>query len=393
MRRAPSLLAALFGGLAAGAAFSTEAPQDRIEHLSREAARVASELRQGAREATQVERDLAALTGDLAQLAGREAAARAEFQAKRDRLRRLLAAFISLSRAPEPALLAHPDAPLAAARATMLMERVGPALIGEARNIEASIRDIAQLRAERSASRARLEASAAELTFLRASLEAALAARTEELKAAQASAAAALEAESMTRALKAAKEIEAALGRAAAEPEQAPRRSFGTARGELTAPLSPAALSARFGEAPSGARPGAPRQGLWLQGAAHGAALAPWSGEILFAGPFRRLRNVIILEPEKGYQIVLGGLATVSGAVGDVVRAGDVIGHLDGPPSNAEEFLIEMSARPGEAARIAAGDETGPDAGGRMLYMEVRENGTPTDPAPWLRSNQKVSGL
>jgi len=157
----------------------------------------------------------------------------------------------------------------------------------------------------------------------------------------------------------------------------------------LTAPLSPAIVSAGFGGAPPGARAGAPRRGLWLRGAAHGAVLAPWSGEILYTGPFRRLRNVIILEPEKGYQIVLGGLAITSRAAGDEVRAGDVIGRLDGPSAQTEEFLIEMTARAGDAAEIDAG----PDAADQMLYMEVRENGTPTDPAPWLRSNEKVSGL
>jgi septal ring factor EnvC (AmiA/AmiB activator) len=381
MRRALPL-AAFAIGLAAAGATGAEAPADRVEALSHEAARIAAELKAGASQANQVERDLAALTEELARLAEREAAARAEFDEKRVRLRKLLAAFAALSRAPEPALLAHPDAPLAAARAAALMERIGPALIAEARGVEATLQEIAALQADGRAAEADLSASATRLAALRAELEEALAARRGELAEAEA------EAASLARALAAAQAMQAALDQAAAAPPE-PEHRFAEARGALTAPLFPAALDARYGAAPSIARAGAPRQGLWLRGTAHGAVLAPWSGQILFAGPFRRLRNVIILEPEKGYLIVLGGLATLSRAAGDAVKEGDVIGRLDGPPARTEELLIEMSDQSGDAAKVA----DGPDAAGQMLYMEVRENGMPTDPAPWLRSSQKVSGL
>ncbi len=225
MRRALPLLAALSGAIAATGALATEAPQDRVEALSREAARIAADLKSGAQEANQVERDLAALTGELAELAEREAAARAELATKRARLRRLLAAFASLSRAPEPAILAHPDAPLAAARAATLLERIGPALIEEARGVEAAVRDIAELRAGRQAAQGRLEDSAAELAALRAELDAALTLKREELNTARAGAAAALEAEALARALKAAENLEKALDRAAAPPP-APRDPF-----------------------------------------------------------------------------------------------------------------------------------------------------------------------
>jgi len=381
MLRALPLAAVLTSALAAGA-MGAEAPEDRVEALSREAARIAAELKTGASQANQVERDLAALTAELARLAEREAVARAAFDEKRGRLRKLLAAFAALSRAPEPALLAHPDAPLAAARAAALMERIGPALIAEARGVESTLKDIAALQADGLAAEAGLTASAGRLAALRIELEQALAARQGELESAKA------EAASLARALEAAQAMQEAIDHAAAAPPE-PEHRFLEARGALTPPLFPAALGARFGDAPSIARAGAPRQGLWLRGAAHGAVLAPWSGQILFAGPFRRLRNVIILEPEKGYLIVLGGLATLSRAAGDAVKEGDVVGRLDGPPARTEELLIEMSDQSGDAASVAEG----PDAAGQMLYMEVRENGTPTDPAPWLRSSQKVSGL
>ena len=383
MRRALPQIAALLAALTTQANASEE-PQSRVETLSAEAARIAAEMKAQGREASRMERELAALTAELTDLAQREEAARKTLAQSRARLKALLGALASLSRAPEPALLAHPDAPLAAARAAMLLERIGPALIEEARGVEVALAGITDLRANRDASRQRLTAAGAELAALRAELEAELAARRKELAEAEADARAAISAEALDRTLQSARAFEAALARSAPEDAERGAPAFTAARGALTPPLSAAALGARFGAAPAGARPGAPRLGLWLKGAAHDAVLAPWSGEILFAGPFRRLGNVIILQPETGYLIVLGGMASLSRTVGDEVKAGDVIGRLGGPPAATEEFLIEMTRRP---------DNVEPDESGEMLYMEVRENGTPVDPRPWLRSNEKVSGL
>lgn len=383
MRGALPLTAALFAALTLSS-HASEEPQSRIETLSAEAARIAAEMETQGREASRMERELAALTAELTELARRENEARKALAESRARLRALLGALASLSRAPEPALLAHPDAPLAAARATILLERIGPALIEEARGVEAALGEIAELRADRDANREKLAAAGAELAQLRAGLEAELGAVREELAEAEEDVRAAISAQSLDRALKSARAFEAALARSVPDDPVPDAPAFAAARGGLTPPLSTAAVSARYGAAPDGARTGAPRQGLWLQGEAHGAVLAPWSGEILFAGPFRRLGNVIILEPETGYLIVLGGIASLSSTVGEEVRAGDVIGRLGGPPSATEEFLIEMTRQP---------DDVKPDAAGRMLYMEVRENGMPTDPRPWLRANEKVSGL
>ena len=394
MRPIRPLLA--LAAIAAGSpAIASEELQSRIETLSQDAARISKALDDSARDAGAVERDLAALTAKLSDIAAEEAAARADLAQRRAKLRGVLGALAALSRAPEPALLAHPDAPLAAARAAALMERIGPALIREAKGVEDAVDQIAKLRANSEAAQQSLRASAVELSRLRAGLEAELAARRDDLARAESDAgAAALKAEALARTLNAATAFEAALDQAiASEDARISASPFAEARGALTPPLTPVSLSAGFGDAPSGARPGAPREGLWLRGAAHGAVIAPWSGRILYAAPFRKLRNVIILEPETDYLVVLGGLATLSHKVGDYVKAGEILGRLDGPEVKTEEFLIELTNSAGDEVNFARGIETGPDAAGMMLYMEVRVNGTPTDPAPWLRANEKVSGL
>jgi glutamate synthase (NADPH/NADH) small chain len=100
-----------------------------------------------------------------------------------------------------------------------------------------------------------------------------------------------------------------------------------------------------------------------------------------------------ILATDKHVVILGGGLAGLTRTAGDTVKAGETIGRLDGPPARSDEFLIEMTRQTADAAKIDADRRSGPDAAGEMLYMEIRVNGKPADPAPWLRSNEKVSGL
>jgi septal ring factor EnvC (AmiA/AmiB activator) len=71
----------------------------------------------------------------------------------------------------------------------------------------------------------------------------------------------------------------------------------------------------------------------------------------LFAGPYHKTGEALILETGGGYDVVLAGLARVNVRSGDAVLAGEPLGRM-----------------PGEIA------------GGR-LYVELRHNGRFIDPA------------
>src|SRR5690606_31630668 len=70
------------------------------------------------------EKGLSSLRDGLRQASAREAELRAQFEAQRDRLARVLGAMTSLQQSPETALLLHPDGALSSARAGMILSDV-----------------------------------------------------------------------------------------------------------------------------------------------------------------------------------------------------------------------------------------------------------------------------
>jgi septal ring factor EnvC (AmiA/AmiB activator) len=80
---------------------------------------------------------------------------------------------------------------------------------------------------------------------------------------------------------------------------------------------------------------------------------------------------VIILEPGDGYLLVLAGMETLYGEVGEVVTAGAPLGLMGGPAGATAEFVAQ--AADGSGGR---GTET--------LYMELRQGAAPVDPKEWF---------
>ena len=79
----------------------------------------------------------------------------------------------------------------------------------------------------------------------------------------------------------------------------------------------------------------------------------------------------MILEPGDGYLMVLAGMETLYGEVGEVVAADAPLGLMGGPQTASAEFV--------------AGSPDG--SGGRdteTLYMELRQGAVPVDPIPWF---------
>lgn len=106
----------------------------------------------------------------------------------------------------------------------------------------------------------------------------------------------------------------------------------------------------RRGEAP-------PSQGVILRTSAGAEVVSPAGGEVAYAGLFRSYGQVLILNLDGGYALVLTGLSSVRARVGETVTAGQVIGVMP------------------------ASDTPTPD-----LYVEVRREGRPIDPGRWLNA-------
>lgn len=92
--------------------------------------------------------------------------------------------------------------------------------------------------------------------------------------------------------------------------------------------------------------------------------VAPEAGLVAFAGPFRGYGLLLILEHPDGYHSLLAGLESIDAAIGDRVAAGQTVGRMGHP-----------------------------DRGTPSLYFELRKQGRPVDPLPWLTAGQrKASG-
>lgn len=100
---------------------------------------------------------------------------------------------------------------------------------------------------------------------------------------------------------------------------------------------------------------GGKASGLSISGRKGAAVVAPAAGTVDFVGPVQGWSLVVILRVGGAYHMVLGGLDQVNVSAGQSVAAGGLVG------------------------RLPHGAKSDP-----QLYMEVRENGAPADPARWM---------
>jgi septal ring factor EnvC (AmiA/AmiB activator) len=136
------------------------------------------------------------------------------------------------------------------------------------------------------------------------------------------------------------------------------------------APASPAVTIAGGGGAPvAGAiieRFGdttiaGPATGVSYRAAPGARVVTPCAGPVLFANKFQNLGMVVIVDCGGGYDFVLSGLTHLDAAGGQRLARGQPVGEM----------------RPYDARNPARQP---------VLYVELRQNGAPVDPAAWLGS-------
>lgn len=308
------------------------------------------------------ETGLAALRDALRSAAVREAEIAASFEARREEIGQLLGVMSTMERAPAPLLLLHPSGPLGTARSEMILSAVAPALQGEADKLKAELTEMRNIRALQQETAAMLERGLEAVQTARTTLALAIQDRTdlprrylddpEELKVLVDNA------ETLDAFATGLSGMETDIG--------APLEDFASAEGTLPLPVF-GQLLRKAGEADAA---GIVRPGLLVATRPAALVTAPWPATIRYRGPLLDYGNVMILEPARGYLLVLAGMGNVFGNTGDVLAAGAPVGLMDGE---------ELAATPGEA------DEEGSGAGDtETLYIELRQDGATIDPAPWF---------
>ena len=313
------------------------------------------------------EQGLSALRDGLRQAKVREAALLLQFDAERNRVAQLLGVLGQLEATPGPLLLLHPSGPLGTARSGMIISEVTPALQAEVARLQAELTELRDLRALQLAAGGILENGLGAAQSARTALSQAISDRTTLPRRFTED----------PEALRSLLESADTLGAFANGLEldlngSDALRSFASAEGKLDLPtLGSLLLRANEADA-SGTR----RPGISLSTRARALVTAPWAGTIRYRGPLLDYGNVIILEPGGGYLMVLAGLGTVYGEVGEVVGIGAPLGLMgDGDQEDNKEFLASGTDVAGIRER-------------ETLYIEIRKGTEPVDPAPWFATTK-----
>lgn len=321
------------------------------------------------------EAGLGAMRDGLRRAAIREREIRAEFEARRDHVGRLLGVMSTMEQSEGPLLLLHPAGPVGSARSGMVLSAVTPALQGEAEAMRGALEEISALRLLQQSAAGVLQDGLHSVQEARTALSQAVADRTalpgRYLE----------DPEDLRQLVQSADTLEGfALGLADLDTDiGAPLEDFAGARGGLPLPAMGTVLR-RFDEADAA---GIRRPGLVLATAPAALVTAPWPATIRYRGPLLDYGNVMIVEPAEGYLLVLAGLGTVYGETGDVLPRGAPIGLMGGAEPAAEEFGAEF---------VAAAAEGGGAGRAETLYIELRMNGEPVDPGEWFTETRKDQG-
>lgn len=341
----------------------------------------------------------------LADLLRQEREKSKELAANRAQFSRVLVALQRLARFPPEALLAHSGSPDKMVRSAILLRSVVPEIELRATRLKIDLQALADTRRETARQRLNLASANDDLDHQRKEIKALAAEKrrllrstlAERKKAARRVARLASEAKDLRHLLMtledARRKREAAAKRAAEQAAQRARaairqakkrvaegqraqqaakaatisppppttpRPIAKARGQLPFPAVGRVVR-RYGEATS---EGFARKGVDIQTRAGAQVISTYDGRVAYSGKFRGYGELLIIEHPGGYHTLLAGMARIDAEVGHQVTAGEPIGVM----GNA------TSGKP-------------------ILYLELRRQGQPINPLPWLAAvKNRVSG-
>jgi septal ring factor EnvC (AmiA/AmiB activator) len=364
------------------------AAAERAQAAAEQAARLADARVAAAVRLRAAEDALAGAAARVAELSQRRAAAAARLASRAAALRPLLPAIERLSLYPAETLLAAPMPPEDAVRGVIVLSGITRALEQEAAALRTEQAEVAALQTQLDAALPGLQAAQAEQRRLAADLDAQIAAARASQQAAEDAAAEAarraaadaarteslrsaivrIEADRRAAEARAREEAAAAERRrqmaaaAAAEARQeALARPAGPGMGEplrqLATPVAGTLLRG-FGAATEAG----PASGETYATPPGARVVSPCGGRVVFSGPFRSYGLLLIIDCGGGYHFVLSGLDRLDAAAGQRVEAGEPVGVM------------------------AQWDPRSPGERRPTLYVELRKDGEPVNPAPFLRA-------
>ena len=350
-----------------------EAAQAAADQL--EAATVALEAAESARDRVKAltgtvrayEAGLGAMREGLRRVARRESQLLTQLKSREDDVAELLGILQTIETSAPPVLMLHPSGPLGAARSAMMVAEVTPGLYARAEALRRDLEEVQTLRLLQQNAAGTLEKGLSGVQEARTALSAAIADRTDLPRRFTENPVRTAILISSTETLTG---FASGLAEIAGGAEKITPLSvdISAQRGELDLPVE--GLLLRGFEKRDAA--GIARPGLLIAARPRALVSTPTAATIRYRGPLLDLGNVVILEPQPDTLFILSGLAEVYGSAGQVIPAGTPVGLMGGSAPQAGAIL-SLSGEGGGTDRT------------ETLYIEVRMDNSPVDPATWFR--------
>ncbi len=322
--------------------------RERAREDSTRAALLAEEQVEAAASLRRLEDQTSTDTQHLADLQTAQQTASQRLSIAEAALEKLLPVMQRLSTQPAATLLTVPQSPQDAVRGIAIMQGIANAIAAQAKQVQSQSSQVAALIAQGRTAQTQLAAAAA----AQQAAEQQLSDQIDSAKAAE-----------MADSDTATREAEASLA------AQRKLNSITAAIASLAAP-APAAHNLPQG---SGGAPVAghivqsfgattlagPAEGVSYSAAPGARVVTPCAGTVIFAGPFPAYGLMVIADCGGGTSVVLAGMNHLDVATGERLAHGQPVGTM---------------------LNFDAADPTRQP----VLYVELRQNGNPVDPASWL---------
>jgi len=359
--------------------------KEKAHEIDAELARIRRDMVAAASIIQEQERRAGEVEKELAELRAREDAKFARLKTRRAQLAKVLVALERVARYPPEALMTQPIPPSDTVRSAILLRTAVPEIEARALRLRDDIDSLAAARRDVAAKKAQLDQVSAGLAAERRRLAAlygqqtALKHRTLAQARAEARrmknlAAEATDLRELLDRVRRSREQLTARARAAAPKagaDEPPGRAAAPTIEGLPAGLTGAPISGQRGKLPPPAvgrilgrygevlSTGLTQKGLTLETAPGAQVVAPYEGNVVYAGQFRGYGELLIIEHGEGYHSLLAGLSRIDSAIGQWVVAGEPVGVM----GRSEK------RRP-------------------VLYVELRRDGQPINPLPWLAAQR-----
>jgi len=326
------------------------------------------------------EADALTLEDRLAELAKAEAEKALRLQARRGQFTHVLMALQRMASHPPEAMIAAPQSPANTIRSAILLRTVAPEIERRAVRLRTDLDAVVLARTQTRAKRDELALAVAGMEENRGRLEKLMAEKSRlKLKADKRSRKAEkrirdlvgkaknlrdlmarIQADRLEQAKKESDKKSVAAKGSTAPGDKKHVRAIRDSRGKFPFPAI-GRLVGRYGQV---TETGLTRKGIDIETRPGAQVIAPYDGQVMFAGAFKGYGQLLIIEHGEGYHSLLAGLSRIDSVMGQQLLSGEPAGIMGGGENEAP-----------------------------VLYVELRRNGQPINPLPWLAARKsKVNG-